>query len=451
MEEVRHTGRAFEGHEVALESPRFERRAFRVNARRLTYPGTKVRNILLALEDVTERKEAEARLIEARLQAVTQLAGGVAHEINNQMTVALGFARLLLQSGGVPPPQRADLAQVVKAAERSARVSKQLLAFSRRQNLEPLVVELNALVTAVGPLLQRMVAPEISLDIVLGDSVGQVRVDQAQLEQVLVNLVLNARDAMPHGGRLTIATSSAVFTDQTPPVPDGPRVPAGRYARLTVRDTGTGMDGTTMARLFEPFFTTKPVGAGTGLGLATAYGTIKQSGGFIWVESELGHGTTFTIDLPVVAGTAQQVTVTQPAPIPGGSETILVAEDEHGVRAWLRRALSGLGYTVLEASDGAAALRLIIEQGTAPDLVVGDAVMPRMGGIELRERLAASRPELPVLLISAYSMDELVQRGMVAEGSVVLPKPLDLRELAIGIRAALDGRGSSQESMPQKP
>jgi PAS domain S-box-containing protein len=438
VEEVRHDGRAVEGHEVALESPRSKRRVFRVNARRLTYPGTRVRNILLALEDVTERKAAEGRLIEARLQAVTQLAGGVAHEINNQMTVALGFARLLLESGAVPAAQRADLAQVVKAAERVASVTKQLLAFSRRQNLEPLVVDLNVLVTAAGPLLQRMVAPEISIDIALGDAVGQVRVDQAQLEQVLVNLVLNARDAMPHGGRLTIATTPMVVTEQTAAVPDGPRVPPGRYARLMVRDTGTGMDATTKSRLFEPFFTTKPVGAGTGLGLATAYGTVKQSGGFIWVDSELGRGTTFAIDLPVVVGTAQPATVAEPAAVPGGSDRILVAEDEEGVRAWLCRALRKLGYTVLEAGDGQKALRLITEQGAAPDLVLADAVMPGMSGIELRQRLAAIRPELPVLFISAYSMDELTRRGMVAEDSTILPKPLDLPELAAGIRRLLD-------------
>jgi two-component system CheB/CheR fusion protein len=437
VEEVRHDGRAAEGHEVALESARFERRVFRVNARRLTYPGTKVRNILLALEDVTEQKAAEGRLIEARLQAVTQLAGGVAHEINNQMTVALGFTRLLIESGGVPAAQREDLAQVLKAAERAASVTKQLLAFSRRQNLEPFVVDVNALVSAAGPLLQRMVAPEISVDIVLGDAVGQVRVDQAQLEQVLVNLVLNARDAMPHGGRLTIATTPLVVTQPTAAVPDGPRVPPGKYARLMVRDTGTGMDATTKARLFEPFFTTKPVGTGTGLGLATAYGTVKQSGGFIWVDSELGRGTTFAIDLPVVVATPQPATVAEPAAVPGGSESILVAEDEEGVRTWLCRALRQLGYTVLEAGDGQTALRLITEQGAAPDLVLGDAVMPGMGGIELRQRLAAIRPELPVLLISAYSMDELTRRGMVAEGSI-LSKPLDIRDLAVGIRSVLD-------------
>ncbi len=365
------------------------------------------------------------------------------------MTVALGFARLLLRSGGVLETQQADLAQVVKAVERAAGVSQQLLAFSRRQTLQPLVLELNALVTAAGPLLQRMVAPDISLDIALGDVVGQVRVDQAQMEQVLVNLVLNARDAMPQGGRVTIATTSVIVTDQTPTAPNGPRVPPGRYARLTVRDTGTGMDETTRARLFERFFTTKPVGAGTGLGLATAYGTVKQSGGFIWVESELSRGTTFTIDLPAVIATAQPVTVAEPAAVPGGSETILVVEDEEGVRAWLCRALRELGYTVLEASDGQAALGLITEQGAAPDLVLGDAVMPGMGGIELRERLAALRPELPVLLISAYSMDELTRRGMVARGSVVLRKPLDIPELATGVRNLLDASGRSPRAPPR--
>jgi PAS domain S-box-containing protein len=441
VEEVRHAGRAFEGHEVALASPRFGRRAFRLSARRIAYPGTQVRNILVALEDVTERRVAEERLIEARLQAVAQLAGGVAHEINNQMTVALGFARLLLQSSNVLEAQRADLAQVVKAAERAASVSQQLLAFSRRQTLQPLILELNALVTAAEPLLQKMVAPDVSLDIALGDTVGQVRVDQAQMEQVLVNLVLNARDAMPHGGRLMITTTSVVVSDQTPAAPNGPRVPPGRYARLMVRDTGTGMDETAKARLFEPFFTTKPVGAGTGLGLATAYGTVKQSGGFIWVESELGQGTTFTIDLPEVAATAQPVSVAEPAAVPGGAETILVAEDEESVRAWLCRALRELGYTVLEAGDGRAALGLITEQGAAPDLVLGDAVMPGMGGLELRERLAAMRPELPVLLISAYSTDELTRRGMVARDGVILPKPLDIGELAAGIRNLLDVSG----------
>ncbi len=438
LDEVTRTGKALENYEVTIELSQASRRTFQLNARRITQPGSVPGNILLGLDDVTDRRDRERQVIEAgRMQAVGQLAGGVAHEINNQMTGVLGFATFLSRSDHLTDQERTDLAHILKCAGRAAEITRQLLTFSRRHHSSPSAIELNSLVAGSETLLRRLLGPGLTIEIRLGTGVGAVRVDQAQFEQVLVNLVLNARDAMTAGGRLTLETASVVVADAAVVSADA-RVPLGRYARLMVRDTGTGMDEATRDRLFEPFFTTKPQGLGTGLGLASVYGTVKQSGGFIWVESEVGRGATFTIDLPEIAVAIPAKAPLAPTVAPRGSETILVVEDDEVVREWLARSLRELGYTVLQAGEGAEALRLIEGEGSAAALVVSDVMMPGMGGVELRDRLADVRPGLPVLLISAYAFDELLARGIVDRATLVLPKPFEIAVVAIKIRNLLD-------------
>ena len=445
VEELRRSGAPFDGYEFPVDSPRGRPRTFRLSGRRIVQPGSQAANLLLALEDITDRNLLREQMIQAgRIQAVAQLAGGVAHEMNNQMTAVLGFGGFLLKSPDLRESHREDLERIVKAAQRAAEVTRQLLAFSRRQALHAVALELNTLVANSESLVRRALGPDIALELSLGESVGQVRVDEAQMEQILVNLALNARDAMPQGGRLTIETTSVVVTDGEPAIREGAVVPRGAYFRLVVRDTGCGMDEPTRARIFEPFFTTKPSGQGTGLGLAGVYGTVKQSGGLIWVESEPGRGTTFTIDLPAVVASAPPKAAAQPKVAPGGSETIVVVDDEELVRKWACRLLCGLGYNALEANDGGEALRLIAAAETPVALVLSDVIMPGMSGVELRNRLAEIRPRLPVLLMSGFAADALVRRGVADAATFVLQKPVEAADLASKIREVLDMRGEPQ-------
>jgi two-component system CheB/CheR fusion protein len=443
LEQVTRTGVGFERHEVEVDSARLGRRILELAGRQVIQPGTGARHMLLAVEDLTGRKKIEQQVIAAgRMQAVGQLAGGVAHEINNQMMAVLGFADVLAKSANLTEDNLDAVTYIRKAASRSADITRQLLAVGRRQALRPVVAELNALVAAAEALLLRVIGPELEFTLALGEGVGQVRVDQAQLEQLLVNLVLNARDAMAPGGRLTIETASIKVADSTASSETRAQVPRGTYARLIVRDTGIGMDRATLARLFEPFFTTKPQGLGTGLGLASVYGMVKQSGGFIWVESEPGRGTTFTIDFPNTVAAAPDKTPYASTEAARGSETILVAEDEEAVRAWISRSLGELGYTPIQARDGAEALRIIGAADQAVALVLTDVVMGTMGGVELRDRLAKTHPSLPVLLMSGHGTEELVGRRMLGAEEPVLQKPFDITQLAQRIRALLDTRGA---------
>lgn len=426
------------GPDLTVESSRLGRRTFQFSAGPIAHPGASEARLLLAIEDITVRKLAEASAMEAsRMQAVGALAGGVAHEINNQMTTVLGFADYLSKQATLSDAERDDLKRIVNAARRSADVTQQLLAFSRRQALQMVVVDLNALIAVSEAILSQALGPNIALEISLGENVGQVRADQAQLEQVLVNLCLNARDAMNGAGRLTIATTTVLVTDPVSSRPGGATAPRGSYARLTVSDTGGGMDEVTQARIFEPFFTTKAFGLGTGLGLASVLGTVEQSGGLIWVESQLGRGTTFTIDLPRLVTEAAPMPVPVPDPATGGTETLLIVEDEEGIRTWLARTLRELGYTVVEASDGAEALRLVVEERRPIDLVLSDIVIPGLEGAQLRTRLAEARPGLPVLLISGFAREELVRQGRLDGDTVLLRKPFDPAALASEVRKAL--------------
>jgi two-component system CheB/CheR fusion protein len=415
-------------------------RTFQASAGRIgRVPG--FNDLLLALEDTTIRTQAEAAAIEAsRMQVVGQLAGGVAHEINNQMTVVLGFTSYLLEGDGSARTNRADLGAIMKAAQRSADVTRELLAFSRRQRLESVVFELNAMVSGAQTLLGRLLGPDIVLEIMLGADVGAVRADPARLEQVLVNLVMNARDAMRgRRGLLRIETSRVMVTDPETATASVAVMPPGCYARLIVTDSGTGMDAPTTSRIFEPFFTTKPVGEGTGLGLAGVYGTVKQSGGSIWVESELGHGTTFTIDLPqVIAGPPAKPAVPNAAPA-GGDETILVVDDEEAVRNWVSRSLREKGYRVLEARNAEDALRLA---GAEPDigLIVSDAMMPGAGSGELRKLLMNGNSGRGFLFVSGSGREELILLGCVRREDAYMQKPFTGAALAERVRALLDAR-----------
>lgn len=440
------TGSAFENYEVSLgQTGSHERCDYLLNARRINLPGDSEAFALLALDDVTRRQRFERQLAETnRLSAVGQLAGGIAHEINNQMTVVLGYGRFLGKSPRLSGEEQQDIDQITLAAGRAADIIRQLLVFSRRQPLTPVPIEMNTLVAAAQSLLERVLGANIALELRLEEDPGAVRVDHAQFHSVLVNLALNARDAMEeHGGRLVIETASVTVTDSSAPRPISAGVPPGRYVRLCVSDTGTGMDEATRSQIFEPFFTTKPPGRGTGLGLASVYGAVKQAGGFIWVESVVGEGTTFVIDLQRVAAPVVSMPVrpSTSIPPPPGNETILVVEDDDAVRRWLVRTLREQGYEVRQASGGDEALRAI--DGDAEhqiELVLTDVVMPAMSGIRLMELLTARRADLPVALMSGHAYDELVARGLVDKGTEVLGKPFGPAEVSARIRGLLDAR-----------
>lgn len=394
--------------------------------------------------DITDRKHLADQLRQsAKMQAVGELAGGVAHDFNNLLMVVKGHAEMLTDRlASVPTEQAAsarhNVEQIQQAAERAAALTRQLLAFSRMQVLQPRVLDLNDAVAGMIQMVSRVIGENIELAFLPGGKLGCVKADPSQMEQVVLNLVVNARDAMPDGGRLTIETSNVELDREY--VAQHAVVEPGPYVMLTVSDTGTGMDEVTQARIFEPFFTTKGQGRGTGLGLATVYGVVKQSGGYIWVYSELGHGTTFKVYLPLVRTEAEKAiakkTVSGPAP---GTETILFVEDEESVRELVGEYLSARGYRVLEASDGLQALDLAEKHQGAIQLLITDVVMPRLSGRELAARLAAKRPGLKVLYISGYTDDSIFRHGVLEGGMAFLQKPFNLKSIAQKVREVLDG------------
>ena len=389
--------------------------------------------------DVTERKIAEERLVEAqRMDAVGQVAGGVAHEINNMMTAALGFSDLLLDRLGPSHPISDDLRQIRRASGRAATITGQLLAFSRRQILQPQVLDLNALVRGLEPMLIRVLGEDKLFSADLTDGLSAVWADPGQMEQVLINLALNARDALTTGGSVTVRTSNVNVGPGESDPDGGERPPPGNYVVLAVTDTGHGMDAATRARVFEPFFTTKPVGQGTGLGLATVFGIVRQSGGSIRLESAPGEGTTVTIFLPAMAtsGTAPDLRSRQPAS--RGSETVLVVEDEELVREFACRYLLAYGYQCLEARNGREALEIVRQRGEDIDVIITDVVMPIMGGRELSDRVAELHSDLPVLFISAYTGVDVTRRGLIEPGAPFLQKPFTPEALARKLRELLE-------------
>src|SRR5690242_4060789 len=350
------------------------------------------------VRDVTEQRLLQQQLVQAqKMEAVGRLAGGIAHDFNNLLTVISSYSDLLLEDLARDDPRRDDVEQVRKAAEGAASLTRQLLAFSRQQVLELRVVNLNAVVTDLRKMLQRVIGEDVDFATVLAPDLADVKADVGQLEQVLMNLAVNARDAMPTGGKLTIETTNVELdTDYTR---THHAAAAGHFVMLAVTDTGTGMDEATQAKIFEPFFTTKGQGKGTGLGLATVYGIVKQSGGFIWVYSELGHGSSFKIYLPRVVAAADAPRADAPAApaVPRGAETILVVEDAPAVRAVTRHVLERQGYTVLEAAGGDIALQLAAAHAGPIHLLLTDVVMPGMSGRQVAEKLAIRRPEMRVL------------------------------------------------------
>jgi CheY-like chemotaxis protein len=356
------------------------------------------------------------------MEAVGRLASGIAHDFNNLLTAIAGYTALVLSSLDDSDTRREDLQEVVKAAQRATALTRQLLAVSRRQILQPSVLDLNMLVADLEKMLRRTIPENIDLQLDLGPMTEAVRADRGQLEQVVLNLAINAGDAMPEGGQLRLATA-AVDVDEAWARRLAPMPPA-RYARLTVSDRGIGMAPEIQSRIFEAFFTTKERGKGTGLGLATVYGIVKQSGGFIWVESKVGQGTTFEVYLPVVH---EPVTETMPLPslIPqhsAGTQTIMLAEDDGAVRRLARDVLTNQGYTVLDARDGEEALQLARQYSGPIHLLIADVVMPGLSGRELSARVSVDRPDIRVLYTSGYTENLMMRAGFV-EGLPLLPKP----------------------------
>jgi two-component system cell cycle sensor histidine kinase/response regulator CckA len=389
--------------------------------------------------DTTDRKLMEERLRQAqRMDSVGQLAGGIAHEANNMMSVVLGCADYVLQRTDLPGPVREDVDQIWKAAKRTAGITQQLLAFSRRQVLQPQVLDLNATVRDLESILSRTLGETRGLRMHLAPDLAAVRADPGQLEQVLINLTLNARDAMPGQGRLTIETMNVVLDEAYVAGKSVESLLPGDYAALVVSDTGKGMDRATLQRVFEPFFTTKGVGEGTGLGLSTVYGIVKQSGGFIWVYSEPDLGTTFKLYFPVVTTAPHPTDLRGSAPAARDDETVLVVEDEAMVRGIMARTLRDCGYNVLEAANGRAALEILEAETGRINLIVADVVMPDLGGREMAARLAQRWPEVPVLFTSGYTGLDVVRRGLLEEDREFLQKPLAPEALARKVRDMVD-------------
>jgi PAS domain S-box-containing protein len=389
--------------------------------------------------DVTELKRLEEQFRQAqKMEAVGQLAGGVAHDFNNLLTVIVAYGTMMAEELAPDDASRGDIEQILAAADRASGLTRQLLAFSRRQVLQPRVVDTNQTVTAVATMLRRVIGEDITISMQLDSAAWPVYADPGQLEQVLMNLAVNGRDAMGRGGVLSLRTTNV---DVVAATHDRPGLVPGQYVALMVEDTGTGIEPAIVPRLFEPFFTTKEPGKGTGLGLATVYGIVKQSGGFIYVDSTPGQGSRFVVYFPRHQGPAN-AEPTLVAPVsPRGMATILLVEDDAAVRPAVRRMLERQGYTVLDAADGADALQLAASadaRGERIDLVLTDVVMPVQGGRVLGERLAMHWPGIRVLYMSGYTDDEILRRGLVVPGASFLEKPFTPMRLAEAVRHALD-------------
>ena len=403
---------------------------------------------ITALRDVSAQRTLEEQFRQAqKMEAVGRLAGGVAHDFNNLLTVISSCAQFILNELSAHDPRREDAEEILKAAADAASLTRQLLAFSRQEVIQHRQVTLQELVTSADKLLRRLIGEDIELTTVLSKEPLLISVDPGQFEQVIMNLAVNARDAMPTGGKLTIETALVELDDGYSQA-HWPAT-AGSYAMMAISDTGHGMDEQTRARIFEPFFTTKDVGKGTGLGLATVYGIVKQSGGFIWVYTEEGRGTTFKVYMPLVQSVEQPVDAAadgaERATVPRGNEVVLLAEDSRGVRAAVRRLLERLGYTVLEAASGKAAIEIATRTQTTIDLLMTDVVMPEMSGRELAEHFLALRPQGKVLYTSGYTDDAVLRHGVLASGVEFIQKPFTPEILAKKLRAVLSSPASPRD------
>ncbi len=409
----------------------------------LTRLGVTVAREMSQAEGRRERGRLEQQFRQAqKMEAVGRLAGGVAHDFNNLLTVITGYAELLLTAGGITEPQRTALAEIQKAAERGGALTHQLLAFSRGQPFVARAVPLNQLIVHMERMLSRLIGEDVELITIAAADPGLVRTDAGQLEQVVMNVVVNARDAMPGGGKLIIETAN-VEVGPTHGVPIMELKP-GRYVMLAISDTGMGMDADTVTHLFEPFFTTKAPGKGTGLGLATAYGIVKQSGGAIGVYSEPGHGTTIKIYLPSAdSKVTAEAPVAEPVGALRGSETILVLEDEPRVRKLICEVLTGRGYRVLEAVRGEEAIRIAEEHGGGIQLLLTDVVMPEMSGPQALEQMRSRYPHLKVLFMSGYTDEAMRHHGILDSGAPFLQKPFLPEALARKVREVLNTQASA--------
>jgi len=408
----------------------------------------KADQILGVATDITERKKAEHALRESeeqlrqaqKIESIGTLAGGIAHDFNNLMTAVTGYSELTLRSLKTDDPLRSKIEEIKKAGERAASLTRQLLAFSRKQMLQPRVLNLNTVITGMGRMLPRMIGEDIDVRIHLDASLGQIKADPGQIEQVLMNLAINARDAMPEGGRLTIKTENIHLDGKI--AKRRLIVEPGNYVMLSVSDNGCGMDAETQTHIFEPFFTTKEIGKGTGLGLSTVYGIVKQSGGSIWVYSEVGRGTTFKIYLPRVDEVIEaEESENGSRSVPRGHETILLVEDEDMVRDLSKEILEEYGYVVISAPNGKEGLQICEEFEGQIDLMITDVVMPQMGGRELAEHVGALRPGTQVLYMSGFTDDAVVRHGVVDDGVFFIQKPFSPDSLALKAREVLDQNG----------
>lgn len=409
-----------------------------LNGRRTTNPERKIECIEVIVEDVTEKTALEKQLVQAqKFEGIGQLAGGVAHDFNNMIGAIIGWADLGMEETEPTSRPHRHFEKMRQQADRAAALTRQLLAFARRQILEPRNIDLNTTITETLSLLEKVIGSNIEIESSLAPDLALVSADPTQVEQILMNLCINARDAMPQGGTLHIQTGNALIGEEF--CSRQPYAHPGSYCMISVADTGTGMDAATLDRIFEPFFTTKEQGKGTGLGLATVYGIVRQHGGFVQVHSEVGMGSTFRVYLPVsTQGVKSPDRVADTRHVRGGNETILMAEDHEGLREIARETLTNLGYKVITAADGEQAVREFLEPGNKIDLVVLDVVLPKVGGPQAYARICAANPGVPVIFTTGYSADVELLRQARHQGLPMLQKPYSPRDLGRKIRETLD-------------
>jgi len=404
----------------------------------LRNPEGEITHFISTGRDITDQRRLESTLQQAqKMDAIGRLAGGVAHDFNNLLMVISAYGELTMDALAEDHPLRQNVGEIIAAARRAADLTRQLLAFSRKQMQSLQRLDLNAVIGGVSKMLQRLIGEDIQLAFVPGKDLGRVKADPVQIEQVLMNLAANARDAMPCGGKLTIETANLRLDEAY--AQRHSMVPPGDYVMFAVSDSGEGIAEQHQAHIFEPFYTTKEAGKGTGLGLATVYGIVKQNGGFIWVYSEPGLGTAFKVYLPRVRSTMEEArTARNDGKLPGGSETVLLVEDESAVRQPAREFLARCGYTVLEASDGEDALRVSREYCGPIDLMISDVVMPKMSGPKLAEQVAAERPRMKALFVSGYAENTVLRHGKIDVTTRFLQKPFSLKTLQGKVREVLD-------------